>query len=238
MKKFVLIVEDEDDIRELVSYHLLKEGYQVAGVASGEEALAIAEQQVPDLILLDVMLPGMDGFAVCQRLRASPRTADVAVMMLTAKSEEADIVRGLNQGATDYVTKPFSPRVLLARVRAALRRQQAVATAMATDEEDDFGECDEIITIHELVIHPGRYEVRVDGVPVSLSSTEFRVLYFLAGRPGWVFSRQQILDGVHGDNYAITDRAVDVQIVGLRKKLGDAGKYIETVRGVGYRFKE
>ena len=238
MKKFVLIVEDEDDIRELVSYHLLKEGYQVAGVASGEEALEIAERQVPDLILLDVMLPGMDGFAVCRRLRATPRTADVAVMMLTAKSEEADIVRGLNEGATDYVTKPFSPRVLLARVRAALRRQQAVATAAAPAEEDEFGEGDEVITIHELVIHPGRYVVRVDGVPVSLSSTEFRVLYFLAGRPGWVFSRQQILDGVHGDNYAITDRAVDVQIVGLRKKLGDAGKYIETVRGVGYRFKE
>jgi two-component system phosphate regulon response regulator PhoB len=237
MKKFVLIVEDEDDIRELVSYHLVKEGYQVAGVASGEEALEIADRQVPDLILLDVMLPGMDGFAVCRRLRAASKTSDVAVMMLTAKSEEADVVRGLNEGATDYVTKPFSPRVLLARVRAALRRQQAVATAVE-EEEDEFDECDEVITIHELVIHPGRYEVRVDDVPVSLSSTEFRVLYFLAARPGWVFSRQQILDGVHGDNYAITDRAVDVQIVGLRKKLGDAGKYIETVRGVGYRFKE
>jgi two-component system phosphate regulon response regulator PhoB len=237
MKKFVLIVEDEDDIRELVSYHLVKEGYQVAGVASGEEALEIADRQVPDLILLDVMLPGMDGFAVCRRLRAASKTSDVAVMMLTAKSEEADVVRGLNEGATDYVTKPFSPRVLLARVRAALRRQQAVATAVE-EEEDDFDEGDEVITIHELVIHPGRYEVRVDDVPVSLSSTEFRVLYFLAARPGWVFSRQQILDGVHGDNYAITDRAVDVQIVGLRKKLGDAGKYIETVRGVGYRFKE
>jgi two-component system phosphate regulon response regulator PhoB len=240
MKKFVLIVEDEDDIRELVSYHLLKEGYQVAGVASGEEALDIADRQVPDLILLDVMLPGIDGFTVCRRLRAGPKTADVSVMMLTAKSEEADIVRGLNEGATDYVTKPFSPRVLLARVRAALRRQQAVATAAAAPEleQDEFDEGDEVIAIHELVIHPGRYEVRVDDVSVPLSSTEFRVLYFLAGRPGWVFSRQQILDGVHGDNYAITDRAVDVQIVGLRKKLGDAGKYIETVRGVGYRFKE
>ena len=184
------------------------------------------------------MLPGMDGFAVCQRLRASPTTAEVAVMMLTAKSEEADIVRGLNQGATDYVTKPFSPRVLLARVRAALRRRQASVTSIEAGPEDDIGEDEEVINIHELVIHPGRHDVRINGVPVSLSSTEFRVLYYLAGRPGWVFSRQQILDGVHGDNYAITDRAVDVQIVGLRKKLGDAGKYIETVRGVGYRFKE
>ncbi len=238
IKKFVLIVEDEEDIRELVSYHLLKEGYKVASVTSGEEALAIVETQLPDLIVLDVMLPGMDGFAVCQRLRESRATAEVAVMMLTAKSEEADIVRGLNQGATDYVTKPFSPRVLLARVRAALRRRQASVTSIEAEPADDIGEEEELINIHELIIHPGRHDVRINGVPVSLSSTEFRILYYLAGRPGWVFSRQQILDGVHGDNYAITDRAVDVQIVGLRKKLGDAGKYIETVRGVGYRFKE
>jgi two-component system phosphate regulon response regulator PhoB len=236
MKKYVLIVEDEEDIRELVSYHLLKEGFQVAGVASGEEALSVVEKQVPDLILLDVMLPGIDGMTVCQRLRASPKTADVAVMMLTAKSEEADVVRGLNLGATDYVTKPFSPRVLLARIRAVLRRNVGVGPAVEEDEEEH--DHDEVITVHNLVIHPGRHEVRVDGSPVSLSSTEFRVLYFLASRPGWVFSRQQILDGVHGDNYAITDRAVDVQIVGLRKKLGDSGNYIETVRGVGYRFKE
>ena len=233
MKKFVLIVEDEEDIRELVSYHLLKEGYQVAGVASGEEALAVVDKQTPDLILLDVMLPGMDGLAVCQRLRSLPRSADVAIMMLTAKSEEADIVRGLNLGATDYVTKPFSPKVLLARVRAVLRRKLAVAAV-----DDEVEECDEVIEMHGMLIHPGRHEVRIEGNPVTLSSTEFRVLYFLASRPGWVFSRQQILDGVHGDNYAITDRAVDVQIVGLRKKLGEAGKYIETVRGVGYRFKE
>ncbi len=238
MKNFVLIVEDEEDIRELVSYHLLKEGYQVASVASGEEALSVAEKQTPDIILLDVMLPGMDGLTVCQRLRASPKTADVAIMMLTAKSEEADIIRGLNLGATDYVTKPFSPRVLLARVRAVLRRSTATATAPNQSTEGPIEECDEVIEMHGMVIHPGRHEVRIEGFPVTLSSTEFRVLYFLASRPGWVFSRQQILDGVHGDNYAITDRAVDVQIVGLRKKLGDAGKYIETVRGVGYRFKE
>jgi len=235
MKKFVLIVEDEEDIRDLVSYHLNKEGFQVAAVASGEEALALLEKHVPDLILLDVMLPGIDGFAICQRLRASPRTVDVPVMMLTAKSEETDVVRGLNQGATDYVTKPFSPRVLMARVRAALRRQPVPPSDDDVDEENEEGE---VIGIHELLIHPGRHEVRVGNTPVELSSTEFRVLYFLASRPGWVYSRQQILDGVHGDNYAITDRAVDVQIVGLRKKLGAAGKYIETVRGVGYRFKE
>jgi two-component system alkaline phosphatase synthesis response regulator PhoP len=236
MKKFVLIVEDEEDIRELVSYHLLKEGFQVASVVSGEEALTVVENQIPDLILLDVMLPGIDGLKVCQRLRASPKTADVPIMMLTAKSEESDIVSGLNLGATDYVTKPFSPKVLLARVRAVLRRSQALPEPEEEliDEDDD----DVVIEIHGMVVHPGRHEVRIDGEAVDLSSTEFRVLYFLAKRPGWVFNRQQILDAVHGDNYAITDRAVDVQIVGLRKKLGDAGKYIETVRGVGYRFKE
>jgi two-component system, OmpR family, alkaline phosphatase synthesis response regulator PhoP len=232
VKKSVLVVEDEDDIRELVSYHLLKEGYQVAGVASGEDALAVAENQPLDLIVLDVMLPGVDGMTVCQKLRGDPKTANMAVVMLTAKGEEADIVRGLNLGATDYITKPFSPKVLLARVRAALRRTASFAAAEA--EHDD----EAVIEIHEIVIHPGRHEVSVQGKPVELSSTEFRVLHFLAAKPGWVFSRQQILDAVHGDNYAITDRAVDVQIVGLRRKLGDAGRYVETVRGVGYRFKE
>jgi two-component system, OmpR family, alkaline phosphatase synthesis response regulator PhoP len=233
IKQSVLVVEDEEDIRELVSYHLLKEGYKVASVASGEEALDTALAEPPDIIVLDVMLPGIDGMAVCQKLRTNPKTAGVVIMMLTAKGEEADIVRGLNLGANDYVTKPFSPRVLVARVRAALRR-----TPVAEPEEVPDAEEEKIIEIRDVVIHPGRHEVRVGGAAVVLSSTEFRMLYLLASKPGWVFSRQQILDGVHGDKYAITDRAVDVQIVGLRKKLGRAGKNIETVRGVGYRFKE
>jgi two-component system, OmpR family, alkaline phosphatase synthesis response regulator PhoP len=232
MKKSVLVVEDDEDIRELVSYHLLKEGYQVASVASGEDALKLVEHQPPDLIVLDVMLPGVDGMTICQMLRADSRTQGVCVIMLTAKGEEADIVRGLNLGATDYITKPFSPKVLLARVQAALRRLPA-PVEQEPDEDDD-----EVIVAHNLMIHLGRHEVRVDDKVVDLSSTEFRVLHFLASKPGWVFSRQQILDGVHGDNYAITDRAVDVQVVGLRKKLGEAGQYVETVRGVGYRFKE
>jgi two-component system phosphate regulon response regulator PhoB len=233
LKKTVLVVEDEEDIRELVSYHLLKEGYQVAGVASGEEALATAAAQPPDLILLDLMLPDLDGLTVCQRLRSQPRTQAVPIVMLTAKGEEADIVGGLNLGANDYVTKPFSPKVLMARVRAVLRHAPEAPPEDAVEDETK-----EVIQIHEMTIHLGRHEVLVDEEPVTLSSTEFRVLRFLAGKPGWVFSRQQILDGVHGDNYAITDRAVDVQIVGLRKKLGSAGRYIETVRGVGYRCKE
>ncbi len=231
VRQTVLVVEDEDDIRELVRYNLVKEGYHVVSVASGEEGLAAVARKPPDLVLLDLMLPGVDGLAVCRRLKESPRTRELPVIMLTAKGEEADVVRGLNAGADDYITKPFSPRVLLARVRAVFRRHQADACL-------DGNEGGETIEIHELAIHPGRHEVRLNNQPLNLTSTEFRVLRFLARRPGWVFTRQQILDGVHGENYAITDRAVDVQIVGLRKKLGPAGKYLETVRGVGYRFKE
>jgi two-component system, OmpR family, alkaline phosphatase synthesis response regulator PhoP len=233
IQRSVLVVEDEEDIRELLTYNLLKEGYQVAGVATGEGALAAVESRPPDIILLDLLLPGMDGLSVCRKLKANPATQPIPILMLTAKGEETDIVAGLNLGADDYVTKPFSPRVLLARLRAVMRRR--TAEAVAASEGDEEGEA---IEIRELKIHPGRHEVRVQGAVVELTATEFRLLHFLAQRPGWVFTRQQILDGVHGDNYAITDRAVDVQIVGLRRKLGPVGSYIETVRGVGYRFKE
>jgi two-component system phosphate regulon response regulator PhoB len=232
VQESILIVEDEEDIRELVSYHLLKEGYQVAAVTSGEEALAIAESQPPDLVLLDLMLPGIDGMTVCRRLRSGLRTAAVPIVVLTAKGEEADVVAGLNQGANDYITKPFSPKVLVARLQAVLRRGPIPLP------RDDGGETAKAIEIHDMVIHPGRHDVRIAGRRVSLSSTEFRLLYFLASKPGWVFNRQQILDTVRGDNCAITDRAVDVQIAGLRRKLGKAGEYVETVRGIGYRFKE
>lgn len=231
--KSVLVVEDEEDIRKLLSYTLLKEGYEVAGVASGEEALASAESQPPDLVLLDLMLPGVDGLTVCRKLRGSPRTAGAAIVMLTAKGEEADVVAGLNAGANDYITKPFSRNVLIARVRAALRNAGSSGDAAAAPPESDG-----ILRIHNLVIHPGKHLVLVNERPVELTATEFRVLEALARKPGWVFTRQQILDAVHGDLYAVTDRAVDVQIVGLRRKLGPAGKYIQTVRGVGYRFKE
>jgi two-component system, OmpR family, alkaline phosphatase synthesis response regulator PhoP len=234
IRQTVLVVEDEDDIRELVSYNLLKEGYQVAGVTSGEDALAAVESKTPDLILLDIMLPGLDGLRVCRKLKGDPRFESIPVIMLTAKGEEPDVVAGLNMGADDYVTKPFSPKVLLARVQAVLRRAEAARDAIDDEDEDES----ETVEIRDLMIHPGRHEVCVSGTPVDLTATEFRLLRFLAQRPGWVFTRQQILDGVHGDNYAITDRAVDVQIVGLRRKLGSAGPYIETVRGVGYRFKE
>ena len=232
VRQSVLVVEDEEDIRELVSYNLLKEGYQVAGVASGEDALTAVADKTPDLVLLDIMLPGLDGLSVCRRLKGDPRFASIPIIMLTAKGEEPDVVSGLNMGADDYVTKPFSPKVLLARVQAVLRRAESATDQPAEDQSL------EVVETGELTIHLGRHEVSVAGQPVDLTATEFKLLHFLAKRPGWVFTRQQILDGVHGDNYAITDRAVDVQIVGLRRKLGGAGASIETVRGVGYRFKE
>ncbi len=233
VKRSVLVVEDEEDIRELVSYTLLKEGYQVTSVASGEEALAIAAAQPPDLVLLDLMLPGIDGLTVCQRLRSAPATAAVAIVMLTAKGEEPDIVTGLNVGANDYITKPFSRNVLTARVRAVLRN-----LAPKGESGERASDSEAVIKVRNLVIHPGRHVVLVDGRAVDLSATEFRVLLVLARRPGWVFTREQILDAVHGDNYAITSRAVDVQILGLRRRLGAAGEAIETVRGVGYRLRE
>jgi len=232
VKTNILVVEDDADIRHLLTYHLSKEGYEVRVVASGEEALQAVANQAPDVVLLDLMLPGLDGLSVCQRLRAQPNTAGIPIIMLTAKGEEADIVTGLNAGANDYIPKPFSPKVLSARLRAVLRRPGLAASVVS---EDDGAE---VIRIHNVCMHLGRHEVLVDGQPVALSVTEFRLLHFLARRPGWVFTRQQILDGLHGDKHAITDRAVDVQIVGLRRRLGNAAPYLETVRGVGYRFKE
>lgn len=226
-KHTVLIVEDEEDILELVAYNLNKDGYDVCRAATGEEALRLSLSNTPDLILLDLMLPEIDGLEVCRRLKRDPRTQKLPIVMLTAKGEEADIVAGLELGADDYITKPFSPRVLLARVRAVLRRQ----------ERGDLPE-DAQLTIHDLVIHPGRREVLLGGKPIDLTFTEFGVLHLLARRPGWVFTRYQIVDAIRGEHYAVTERAVDVQIAGLRKKMGDAGHYIQTVRGVGYKFKE
>jgi two-component system phosphate regulon response regulator PhoB len=226
-KERILVVDDEEDILELVRYNLAKEGYHVTGAITGEEALRKARTEAFDLIVLDLMLPGIDGLEVTKKLNAGEKTHNIPIVMLTAKGEEADIVTGLELGADDYITKPFSPRVLIARVRTALRRQ----TSRPEDETA-------VIHIHELEIHPGRRSVLAAGQPVDLTYTEFQVLYILARRPGWVFTRGQIVDAVRGDGYPVTDRSVDVQIVGLRKKLGAYGEYIETVRGVGYRFRE
>ncbi|HSM75501.1 MAG TPA: response regulator transcription factor [Desulfobacterales bacterium] len=227
-KEKILVVDDEEDILELVRYNLDREGYTVVSAGTGEDAMETARTQTLDLIVLDLMLPGIDGLSVMRKLKALPATHSLPVILLTAKGEEADVVAGLELGAEDYITKPFSPRILTARVRAVLRRKNLEIPGPETEE----------IRIHELVMHPGRRSVFVAGEPVEMTYTEFQILSFLAVRPGWVFTRTQILDAIRGDDYPVTDRSVDVQIVGLRKKLGVCGSYIETVRGVGYRFRE
>ncbi|WP_373501189.1 response regulator [Desulfococcus sp.] len=223
----ILVVDDEEDILELVRYNLAREGFEVICADTGEKALKLASDAVPDLIVLDLMLPGINGIEVAKILKNADKTRHVPIIMLTARGEEADVVLGLEVGADDYVTKPFSPRILNARVRAVIRR----AAAEPTDESS-------VLRIQELSIDPGRRKTTVRGEEVDLSFTEFQILLFLSRRPGWVFTRSQIVDAVRGDNYPVTDRSVDVQIVGLRKKLGACGSYIQTVRGVGYRFKE
>lgn len=225
--KTILAVDDEEDILELVDYNLSKEGYTVIRVASGEKALEAARANKPQLILLDLMLPGLDGLDVCRCLKADSQTADIPIVMLTAKGEETDIVLGLELGAEDYITKPFSPKVLAARVRAVLRRGAKTE-----------GSVREPIVIGDIEIHPRRHEVVVAGKSIHLTYTEYEILHYLARRPGWVFTRYQIVEAVRGDDYAVTDRSVDVQIVGLRRKLGKYGHVIQTVRGVGYRFRE
>jgi two-component system phosphate regulon response regulator PhoB len=223
----ILVVDDEEDLLELVRYNLTREGYRVTCVATGEEALKAARKQPPDLIVLDLMLPAVDGLEVCRRLKSDSKTRDIPIIMLTAKSEEGDMVAGLERGADDYISKPFSPRVLTARVKALLRRRESQVRA----------ELETTIDVHELSIHPGRHEVTLGGQPLELTYTEFALLQFLAKRPGWAYTRTQIVDAVKGEDYPVTERSVDVQVAGLRKKLGDFGSYIETVRGVGYRFR-
>lgn len=226
MKEPILVVDDEEDIRELIQYNLIKAGYSVICASSGEEALSKAREARPGAIILDIMLPGIDGLEVCRQLKADPSLKNTPIVMASAKGEEADIVAGLELGADDYVSKPFSPGVLLARVKSVLRRAQAEPVDMAAT-----------ISVDGLVVNPSRREVKVNSLPVELTNTEFKLLHFLVSQPGVVYTRSQIVDGVHGDDYPVTDRSVDVQIVGLRKKLGEWGAKIETVRGVGYRFR-
>lgn len=223
--KFILIVEDEEDILEVLRYNLEKEGYRIQSAISGEEARQRIQQEIPELVLLDLMLPGISGLDLCRMLKQEERTKSIPIVMLTAKSSEADIVAGLELGADDYVVKPFSPRVLLARLHSVLRRRQR-----------EIPQAESFLQLGILEIHPGKHQAFVLGQPIALTPTEFRILHFLARHPGWVYTRDQIIDAIRGETYVITDRAIDVQMVGLRKKLGDAGSLIETVRGIGYRF--
>ena len=222
----ILIVEDDEDIAELMRFNLVKDGFSAETVTCGEDALERLRTGNFNAVLLDLMLPGMDGIEVSKEMFADEELRQIPVIMLTAKGEESDIITGLELGADDYIVKPFSPKVVIARIRSVLRRRKHEQTDGA-----------EPLVIGNLSIHPGTRTVLVDEQPVVLTNLEFLVLHFLAKRPGWVYTRYQIVEGVRGNNYPVTDRSVDVLIVGLRKKLGSAGEAIETVRGAGYRFK-
>ena len=224
--KNILVVEDDLDIRELISFNLQNEGHQVFEAKDGEAGIDKAREKLPDLILLDLMLPGIQGLDVCRIIKSDQETKETPIIMVTALGQEEDIVKGLETGADDYITKPFSIKVLIARVNAVLKRSIEVGEDKSKD-----------ILINGINIKTRSREVRVNENPINdLTFSEFQILYLLAGHPGWVFTRYQIIDKIRGDNYPVTDRSVDFQIVGLRKKLGDAGKLIKTVRGVGYRF--
>jgi len=226
-KKKILVIEDEEDISALICYNLLKKGYEVIEAPSGEEGLRKIAANMPDAILLDIMLPGMDGIEFCRSVKSNIKCKHIPIIMVTAKGSEKDIINGLESGADDYVTKPFSPKVLLARVKVALRR-----TSYARDSAQS------ILEIDGLVIDQAKFKVFADGKEINLTKTEFGILHFLVRKAGFVYTRYQIVDNVKGDDYIVTDRAIDVTIVGLRKKIGKYAKYIETVRGIGYRFKD
>ena len=226
MKKgTVLVIDDEKDLIELVTYNLGKEGYDVIAADDGQSGLDVARKHRPDLVVLDLMMPGLDGLQVCQRLRSDSRTGGVPIIMLTAKATEADRVVGLEFGADDYITKPFSPREVVARVKAVLRR--------STPRPEDR----QLIRCGDLSIDVSGHEVTYRGERIALTATEFRILEFLANRPGRVFSRDEIIDAALGNETAVFDRTVDVHITAIRRKLGSGGDQLETVRGFGYKFR-
>ncbi len=225
VKDLILVVDDEEDIRELIQFNLEREGYTVMTAATGEEALSITSHRKPDLIILDLMLPGIDGLEVCKALSSY----EIPILMVTAKGEDSDIILGLEMGADDYITKPFSPRILIARIRAVLRRKKKYTNKKVMLKN---------VSSHGICIDPARHLVTNDGEPLDLSVTEFGIFEFLMRNPGWVFSRGQIIESVKGNDYPVTERSVDVQILALRKKLKEKGTIIETVRGIGYRLIE
>jgi Response regulators consisting of a CheY-like receiver domain and a winged-helix DNA-binding domain len=221
--KRILIIEDEISIAELVELYLRKNGYETMRSVSAEDALKILDRQTFDLILLDLMLPGMDGTSFCKKYRNDPKYAQAPIIMLTARSEDADIVNGLEYGADDYITKPFSMRVLLARINARLRD-----TGLKSKEKS--------VSLRGISLNVELHEAAIEGEPIDLTANEFTLLHLFLSNPGRVYSRDDIINHLNGPGYSVTDRAIDVQLVGLRKKLGDKSTLIETVRGVGYRF--
>ncbi len=227
----ILIADDETAIRELLSYNVQKSGFAAVTAENGAQALSIARSEQPGLILLDIMLPDMSGLDVCRILKHDAQTERIPVIMITAKTSEEDIVTGLELGADDYITKPFSPRVALARVRSVLRRSGAEGGARAAESG--------AVSINGLHIDAQRFKATFRGEAVTLSATEFAILHYLAEHPGRVFTRQQLINAIKGDSYPVTERSIDVQILSIRKKLGETDpeqSIIETIRGVGYRM--
>ena len=222
----ILIIEDEPDIRQFISFNLKKNNYKVLTAINGEEGLTITKKHKPDIVILDLMLPGIHGIEVCRLLNKNKDTKKIPIIMLTALGQEENIIKGLEAGADDYITKPFSFKILNARIKSVVRRNLSKTTT--TQHES--------ISIEGISINPLKREVKVNKIVVKLTYTEFEILYLLASCPGLVFTRYQIINNVRDHNYPVTDRSVDFQIVGLRKKMKDKGRMIETIRGVGYRF--
>ncbi|MED5353548.1 MAG: response regulator [Nitrospinota bacterium] len=225
-KTKIVVVEDEADILEVIDYNLSKEGFNVSSALDGEKGLVLVQKEIPDLVLLDLMLPGIDGIEICRQLKADSATRSISIIMVTAKGEESDIVLGLGIGADDYVLKPFRPRELIARVKSVLRRG-------GLREEDK-----EVISFDELIIDCNRHEVRLENKKVNLTAMEFKLFYFLASHPGRVFTREHILNNVSSEDTYIIDRNIDVHIRSIRKKLDKKRDLIETIHRVGYRFRD
>ena len=227
MKKTkIAVIEDEVYILEVINYNLSKEGFDVCSALDGEEGLALIKKEVPDLVLLDLMLPGLDGIEICRKLKTDYSTRSIPIIMVTAKGEESDIVLGLGMGADDYMVKPFRPRELIARIRSVLRRG------------DFIEEGEGLVSIDELVIDINRHEVRLEGKKIVLTAMEFKLLHFLASHPGQVFTRENLLNHVSSDDTFIIDRNIDVHIRSIRKKLNKHRELIETIHRVGYRFRD
>ncbi|MBN2332233.1 MAG: response regulator [Deltaproteobacteria bacterium] len=227
-KALIAVIEDEVDIREVLEYNLEREGYRVISAADGIHGLKLVLSEQPDLVLLDLMLPGLGGLDICRRLQANEETNAIPIIMVSARGEESDIVVGLKLGADDYIAKPFSPKELLARVEAVLRRGVL----------REGKELPERLQYQGLTIDLARHEILVDNLPATLTATEFKLLHFLASHPGRVFTRDHLLNHITGGNEFIIDRNIDVHIQSIRKKLADHRNYIETIRGVGYRFRD
>ena len=225
-KPKIVVIEDEVDILEVINYNLSKEGFDVCSALDGEEGLALIKKEVPDLVLLDLMLPGLDGIEICRKLKTDYSTRSIPIIMVTAKGEESDIVLGLGMGADDYMVKPFRPRELMARIRSVLRRGEFI----------EVGEG--VVSIDELVIDINRHEVKLEGKIIVLTAMEFKLLHFLASHPGQVFTRENLLNHVSSDDTFIIDRNIDVHIRSIRKKLNKHRELIETIHRVGYRFRD